>query len=275
MADVLFIQDVNGKLWTASDWDNSVIPNGVAIKVGEGYCVVALNSLGNFRISYDQKFEAPDMPICVPASNAILDMDGYANTELMAAFYGTSTTYAVGACVNHTFPNGEKGYLPSAGEVSALISNLDYANELIALCGGTQITSEVILTSTRGQNFSNGQVSYWFWMKSNGWTNWAGIDGSFGVRPFSKFVTRKEFTWDDGGNLYVSYKGERNGVATFSADLDEGIDREKSVSFIDKSRSVIVERTVRQQGLREVFNASDGAFILADGGTFNVLKNEL
>lgn len=78
--------------------------------------------------------------------------------------------------------------------------------------------------------------------------------------------------WTDGELLTVAYDGDRDGSAIFSSAENESIDREVSVSFVDKSRAVIVERTVRQIGLREVFNASDGAFALANGGTFNVLK---
>ena len=78
--------------------------------------------------------------------------------------------------------------------------------------------------------------------------------------------------WTDGELLTVAYDGDRDGSAIFTSEENESIDREMSVSFVDKSRSVIVERTVKQIGLREVFNASDGAFVLADGGTFNVLK---
>lgn len=80
--------------------------------------------------------------------------------------------------------------------------------------------------------------------------------------------------WNDGGLLTVAYDGEGDGSATFSSEVAEGLDREMSISVADTSRSVIVERTVRQIGMREVFRCSDGDFILADGGTFNVLKAE-
>lgn len=80
-------------------------------------------------------------------------------------------------------------------------------------------------------------------------------------------------TWNDGaGSLTVAYDGDRDGSSVFSSDINEGIDREIVVSFADKDRTVVVDRTVKQIGLREVFNVADGAFILADGGTFNVLK---
>lgn len=78
--------------------------------------------------------------------------------------------------------------------------------------------------------------------------------------------------WNDGELLTVAYDGDRDGSATFISDENESIDRETSVSFVDKSRSVIVERTVRQIGLREVLNASDGLLMTSDGQTLNVLK---
>lgn len=78
--------------------------------------------------------------------------------------------------------------------------------------------------------------------------------------------------WNDGGALSVAYDGDRDGSATFSSSTNESIDRETSVTFIDSTRNVVIERNVTQEGLREVFRCADGDFILADGGTFNVLK---
>ena len=74
--------------------------------------------------------------------------------------------------------------------------------------------------------------------------------------------------WSDGGSLSVSYTGNRDGSAIFSSSTNEGIDRQMSVVFRDSSQVVAVARTVTQDGMREVF----ADFILADGGTFNVLK---
>lgn len=80
--------------------------------------------------------------------------------------------------------------------------------------------------------------------------------------------------WEDGGNLTITYDGDGNGSAIIQSDLNEGIDREMLITF--KSRKHSVERKVFQEGLREKFESDDGEFILADGGTFNVLKhNEL
>lgn len=81
--------------------------------------------------------------------------------------------------------------------------------------------------------------------------------------------------WNDGGSLTAAYEGSGDGSAVFSSDIAEGLDREMTVSFIDKSRAIVVDRKVIQSGMREVFMGADGDFIPADGGTFNSIKDEL
>lgn len=78
--------------------------------------------------------------------------------------------------------------------------------------------------------------------------------------------------WSDGGNLSVTYDGDRDGEAIFSSEVNEGIDREMLITIKDISNSVYIEKVVSQQGKREVFIDD---WVLADGGTFNVLKDEL
>lgn len=81
--------------------------------------------------------------------------------------------------------------------------------------------------------------------------------------------------WNEGdGNIVATYEGSGDGPISLTTTPNEGIDREQEITIqtTDKNKSVNV--LVKQEGLREVFATSDG-FILADGGTFNVLKNEL
>lgn len=79
--------------------------------------------------------------------------------------------------------------------------------------------------------------------------------------------------WNDGGNLTATYEGSGDGTAVFSSDTYEGIDREMSVVFRDAGKSIAVERTVRQEGIRQPIRlAGGGIFRLANGGRFGVLK---
>ena len=82
--------------------------------------------------------------------------------------------------------------------------------------------------------------------------------------------------WNEGeGYITATYEGSGNGSASISSDINEGIDREQSIKVETTDKRVSATLVVSQEGLREVFEPSDGAFVLADGGTFNVLKNEL
>ena len=82
--------------------------------------------------------------------------------------------------------------------------------------------------------------------------------------------------WNEGeGYITATYKGSGSGSASISSDVNEGIDREQSIKVETTDKSVSATLMVSQEGLREVFEPSDGGFVLSDGGTFNTLKNEL
>ena len=84
--------------------------------------------------------------------------------------------------------------------------------------------------------------------------------------------------WNEGeGYITATYEGSGNGSASISSDVNEGIDRVQSITVetTQGTGKKSVDVSVKQNGMREVFLASDGDFILADGGTYNTLKNEL
>lgn len=84
--------------------------------------------------------------------------------------------------------------------------------------------------------------------------------------------------WNEGeGYITATYEGSGSGSASISSDVNEGIDRGQSIK-VETTRGnepKSVDVVVKQYGMREVFLPSDGDFILADGGTYNTLKNEL
>lgn len=82
----------------------------------------------------------------------------------------------------------------------------------------------------------------------------------------------KLIKWNEGeGHIITSEGGSGDASLPFSSIANEGIDRSQEVSITTKE-GVAASVTVRQIGLREVFNAEDSGFLLADGGTFNVMK---
>lgn len=82
--------------------------------------------------------------------------------------------------------------------------------------------------------------------------------------------------WREGeGYITATYEGSGSGSASISSDVNEGIDRVQSITVETTQGSEPKSESVQvaQIGLREVFEPSDGLFVLADGGTFNVLKS--
>lgn len=84
--------------------------------------------------------------------------------------------------------------------------------------------------------------------------------------------------WSESNDyITATYNGSGNETVLVSSDINEGIDRQMTINVKttqgsnQKTKSIIVS----QLGLREVFSPSDGSFILADGGTYNVKKNGL
>lgn len=81
--------------------------------------------------------------------------------------------------------------------------------------------------------------------------------------------------WNEGdGYITATYGGSGNGSASISSDINEGIDREQSVvvETTKGNNPKNVSVSIKQIGLREVFSASDGDFMLSDGTTYNTLK---
>lgn len=82
--------------------------------------------------------------------------------------------------------------------------------------------------------------------------------------------------WNEGdGYIIATYGGSGSGSASISSDVNEGIDRVQAIKVETTDKSLSAALVVSQEGLREVFEPSDGGFVLKDGGTFNVLKDEL
>ena len=82
-------------------------------------------------------------------------------------------------------------------------------------------------------------------------------------------------TWTDGSGDKLTITDDFSvSPLQVSSVVCEGLDRSMIVNFKTTVGSPIVtaELVVNQTGLREVFNASDGSFLLSDGTTFNVLK---
>lgn len=117
----VYIQDVDGELWTSDAWDGSATPNGIAVVTENCRFVMALSYATNLPINSEYLSEGMTLPIYSSKDEAVKDYSGLNNTEVMLSAYGNDTSEAAGYCANYTFPNGQKGYLGSVGEWQALL----------------------------------------------------------------------------------------------------------------------------------------------------------
>lgn len=83
--------------------------------------------------------------------------------------------------------------------------------------------------------------------------------------------------WKSGnGNIIIAQTAPNGVVSVMSDTPNDGLDRSQSVVFTTTGgvNQATVKTRIFQEGKREVFNASDGGFILAGGSTFNVIKEK-
>lgn len=133
----VFIQGVSGKLYTSAQWANQETPNGIAVLTEECQFVMGLRTMDKtYSIS---GVGDTDLINGIVASTDIniakLDLNGYNNTELMIEATNNNTAYAAYNCKEYTFPNGQKGYLGSAGEWNIILNNFTEIEGLLTACG--------------------------------------------------------------------------------------------------------------------------------------------
>lgn len=81
--------------------------------------------------------------------------------------------------------------------------------------------------------------------------------------------------WDDGKNLTATYTGSGDGEATFTSEVNEGLDKEINITIKTTSGNNVDEKSVvvRQVGLREEYITSDGeVYKTADNEIYGCLK---
>jgi hypothetical protein len=131
----VYIQHVNGALYTESEWTAGGYANsdanGVAI-LSETIpaFVIAKQDASSSKIRWGGYGKTvPDIVTSTSSATAILDYDGAGNTpKIIEYLAGTNDGYVDGApaaeaCVAYIFPNGNKGYLPALGEWNAAYAN--------------------------------------------------------------------------------------------------------------------------------------------------------
>ena len=190
----VYIQHVNGSLhteseWTAAGYANSDA-NGVAVLSSDASFVIAKSKLGgNSGLAWGGYNKTiTGVTTETSASNAVLDFDGYNNTakiieqceDYTDPSYGIIGAPAAEACVAFTFPNSNKGYLPSLGESVIVLNNISSVNSAMSIIGGVSMSGGNTWCSTQYNASQSWYIAY-----SNGLINVSGKASKNNVRPFT------------------------------------------------------------------------------------------
>lgn len=132
----VYIQDVDGMLWSVGDWDNGAIANAIAVMTPWHSFLIALRPDKMMRV--DDTFSGFWRDRLMYTTNPIAakcDYDGKRNTMLMTEIE-PSQDFSAGYCAAYTFPDGvTRGHLPSLGELYIAYKNKDAINAALKACG--------------------------------------------------------------------------------------------------------------------------------------------
>lgn len=158
----VFVQHVDGTLYTEADWTSGGFSNdaanGVAVVTDNARFVIAKSDLGQMAWSSDTSTAVDGIMLTSDEATAKTDFAGYNNTQLMLA---TDTSGAGYSCANFSFPNGDKGYLPALGELNEAYANKSKIDSLMTKIGGVKLQSSYYWSSTQYSS-STSWLLYWY-----------------------------------------------------------------------------------------------------------------
>lgn len=187
----VYIEDINGELFTADKWTGSLTPNSVVVIQDEVRFRIALTQSSSRMKIHSSSSGALDnyMTAISDEAQAKLDMKSAENTaNIMKLQSGTG--YAAGYCNSFTFPGGKtKGLLPALGWLWTAYNNKAAVDACLAACGATAMdTSTWHWASTfHGVNYGF-ERHCWGLSWSNGNVYTIALDNSnLCVRPFATY----------------------------------------------------------------------------------------
>lgn len=190
----VYIEDVDGYLYTEDEWDGSKTANGIAVLTDNCRFVIALEDAHPSAQWGNPEYQIDGITTTNSESEAIVDYDGKWQTEtiLVSRNAGTNidTKTAAYYCDYFTFPNGNYGYLGAAGEWKAVFYNKEdiyYAMDKL----GTYLGRNNYWTST--------QVDYGYSWSISIASGRMIIDPKTYETAVLPFTTLKSDEWSEGG----------------------------------------------------------------------------
>ena len=147
VANGVYIQGVDGKLYTESEWNTMKVANGIAVVTDECSFVIALEDAGS-GFPWSAQAWSSSLTTTTDESVALLDFNGVGNTANMILTEQGSLNAAM-RCSDYLFPNGQSGYLGAAGEWWLVSTMLTDVENLLSIAGGRTMGGSEIWTSTQ------------------------------------------------------------------------------------------------------------------------------
>lgn len=186
----VFIQHIDGRLFTVDDWQNS----GYSNELANGVAVV--DDACDFVISKEQasaiwSSNTSSLVSGIITSNdskiAKTDYSGRFNTENISK---DSTNGAAYMCIHYTFPNGEKGYLPALGEWFVVEKYRSAIQEAMSMIGGTTITFQSTYYYWSSTQYDNKRAWAVYWPYNSATPSWLSKSSNCGVRIFGSLPSK-------------------------------------------------------------------------------------
>lgn len=231
IANGVYIEDINGKLWTEAEWNGSVTPNGVAVITDECQFVMALEDV-------DAQYWAPNYA-GVPGAfltnfleTAKTDYSGIVNTQKVIEKFSSDTSTAAYCCQNFIFPNGGKGYVGAVGEWQAVINNKDAIFSALSKCGA----EDMVQTSSYWTSTMETAGRAWLGSLKNKTFTTDLVSKDYPVRAFTKLgskpVTNGKATFTiPSGTTYEVSVSEKDGYATPASQTFTAGDGTRTISM--------------------------------------------
>lgn len=154
MPNGVYVQHVDGKLYTTDEWTAAGLAaeqaNGVAVISDAARFVIGTTTLSTKAMwSSDSATVLEGVMLTTDQATALTDMAGRANTETILK---SDTSGAAYMCANYTFPNGKTGYLPGLGEWNVATGHAEAINQAMSAIGATMETQQYYWSSTQYSN---------------------------------------------------------------------------------------------------------------------------
>jgi hypothetical protein len=131
----VYIQSVDGWLYSATEWDGSKEANGIAIQTDNVSIVLALEDAYSGYCVWGTRSNIAGVNNSDSKATVRTYFNGEAETDAIINNAANST--AATHCKNFIFPNGQHGYMGAGGEWWTVLT---YKNDIITAmtsCGGT------------------------------------------------------------------------------------------------------------------------------------------